>query len=424
MSTSEPLEFDETVKPRLVAALRLACEAAHVGAELYNVAGSRVLSCSEIGIAAPALWAAAGPDGPTHSTVEHARHELADRARQFHQPHLFDVAPGVTEAIVPLFAAKEYVGYLCVGPVRAIQTSAGGPKTAPDSTDMPMPDIPVADRLPRMTIRQFRSFLELLAAAVRPCLVPPRPTDEQPVPEPAVPPVGPRVTLRPRRPPAELFIRDLFVMARYGRVRDALRAYVQDRLDGAAVAEHTRSRILTDILLFAECCTTVGAPSVEVAQWTGSAAGRVTAAENTSAIERIIDEILSYVRRSGRRADRRHAMRLRRIVDYIERHVGEPLTAREVGAALGLSQRQISDCVKAQTGGNYRSLVTAVRIARARRLLERTELSVVQIARRVGYPYESYFSRVFTQHIGEPPTRFRQRVKGSGNLQKPRTVRG
>jgi AraC-like DNA-binding protein len=288
-----------------------------------------------------------------------------------------------------------------VGPVLAV-------KDSDRKTDgkIEQSAVPGADSLPRMTIRQFRAFLDLLAGAVQPCLSSVQPAV---VPEPA-PPVRPRSSRQISPHAVAQLAKDLFVMARYGRVSSAVQIYCRDRIGGRTMSEDVRSRILSDILALAECCTNVGVSSPEVAEWTNSASSLATAAETTADVERAVTEFLGRIRRSGRRASRIHAQRLRRVARYVETHVGEPLSTGDVAVALGMKSRRIADTVKTQTGMSYRSFITVARIARARNLLENTGLSVSAVARRVGYRYESHFSLVFTQHVGAPPTRYRERA--------------
>jgi len=404
--------FDATVKSRLAAALRLACDAVRVGAKVYGADGKLLLGCSRIGIDTPDLWADAESGETVHNTVAGVRDEQVARAIEWSQPHLFDVVPGISEAVVPLFAVDRYVGYIRVGPVRAVQDSA---------SETVFVDVPGADRLPRMTIRQFRAFLDLLAGACQPCMTAVQPA-ATPEPAPIEAPVRPHTTRQVSPPPTGQLAKDLFVMSRYGRVRSAVRIYCRDRLEGRTLSEDIRSRVLSDILTLAECCTAAGVPSPDVAEWTSAASSRATAAENTAEVEQAVTEFLSCIRRSGRRAGRIHAERLRRVAEYVETHVGEPLSVRNVGAALGLQPRRIADSVKAQTGMSYRAFITVARIARARKLLENTGLSVAAVARRVGYRYESHFSRVFTQHVGYPPTRYRARTSVRATRHDPQTV--
>jgi AraC-like DNA-binding protein len=396
--------FDGTTRSRLAAALRLACDAARVGAEVYDPDGNLQLDCNRIGIDTPEVWAAAETDEALYDMAAVAREQQVARAIEWNQPHLFDVVPGISEAVVPLFCSAKYVGYVRVGPVRTVKDSHR-------ETDGEVDHSPVSgvDSLPRMTIRQFLAFLDLLAAAVQPCLSAVQPPAKQEQASVELP-VRPRTSRQVLPPAAAQLAKDLFVMARYGRVSSAVRMYRRERLDGKTMSEDVRSRILSDILALAECCANVGVSSPEIAEWTNAASSRATAAETAADVEQTVAEFLSCIRRSGRRASRIHAERLRRVARYVETHVGEPLSVGNVAVALGMKSRRIADTVKTQTGMSYRSFIAVARISRARNLLENTGLSVATVARRVGYRYESHFSRVFTQHVGDPPTRYRERA--------------
>jgi len=48
----------------------------------------------------------------------------------------------------------------------------------------------------------------------------------------------------------------------------------------------------------------------------------------------------------------------------------------------------------------------------AARLLRFTELTIGEIAHRVGFDDQLYFSRAFKRHHGEPPMAYRARVRG------------
>jgi AraC-like DNA-binding protein len=48
-----------------------------------------------------------------------------------------------------------------------------------------------------------------------------------------------------------------------------------------------------------------------------------------------------------------------------------------------------------------------LRMDRAKRLLREEELTVAQVADAVGFSDPYHFSRVFRQHVGMPPSRYR-----------------
>jgi AraC-like DNA-binding protein len=53
------------------------------------------------------------------------------------------------------------------------------------------------------------------------------------------------------------------------------------------------------------------------------------------------------------------------------------------------------------------------RMELAARLLRESEQPVARISHRVGYTSEFAFSRAFSKHRGEPPSRYRKRIKNS-----------
>jgi AraC-like DNA-binding protein len=385
-------------------ALRLACDAAvGVGAELYDADDGLEIGCERLGVDVPALWIEISGDIDRRAARDTARRAAVVESREMGQPHLFDVLPGVTEAVVPLFADDRYLGHVCVGPVIAIGVAS--------------PKVPAAFAdLTHMTMRQLSALLNLVARAVEPILAA-RPKSDEPelfADIPSAPEPAGRAGRHKSRARPEQFATELFVMARFGRVREAVRAFSRERLNGEPVSEPARTRILSDILLLADCCGKAGVPSADVALWTQHATSGLQTSTTNAAVTDIVSELLGSVRRSGRASSPRCATRLRCIAAHVEHHMGDHLSAREVADALGLTPRQTVNTVRALTGVSFVSFVTALRMARARTLLSRTRLTVAEISDRLGFSYESYFSRVFTRQVGEPPTRFRRRLKSNG----------
>ena len=53
---------------------------------------------------------------------------------------------------------------------------------------------------------------------------------------------------------------------------------------------------------------------------------------------------------------------------------------------------------------------TALKIKRAKQLLRERELSVHEIAERLGFDTANYFSKVFRTHTGQTPTAYQRRA--------------
>ncbi|MFC7612733.1 helix-turn-helix transcriptional regulator [Actinokineospora soli] len=72
----------------------------------------------------------------------------------------------------------------------------------------------------------------------------------------------------------------------------------------------------------------------------------------------------------------------------------------------------LTQAVKAATGRPASQLVREARVHEAKRLLLRTELTVRQVAARVGFGDPAYFCRFFRRETGVSPGDFR---RGNGN---------
>ena len=81
---------------------------------------------------------------------------------------------------------------------------------------------------------------------------------------------------------------------------------------------------------------------------------------------------------------------------------------RGVAASLGLSYTVFRRMFQKETGHAPLAYQLEVRISRARVLLEQTDLSVSEIAQRVGFANVFYFSKMFSKRAGQTPSACRQ----------------
>ncbi|MFK4070683.1 AraC family transcriptional regulator [Streptomyces sp. NPDC029674] len=88
-------------------------------------------------------------------------------------------------------------------------------------------------------------------------------------------------------------------------------------------------------------------------------------------------------------------------------------SVRSCAAQLGVSVSYLSEVVKASTGRTPGELIRQARVHEAKRLLLRTELTVRQVAGRVGFGDPAYFCRFFRRETGASPGDFR---RGGGDI--------
>ncbi len=82
----------------------------------------------------------------------------------------------------------------------------------------------------------------------------------------------------------------------------------------------------------------------------------------------------------------------------------------QVADTLNMSPSYISMVFKEKTGQNFKDYLFTTRMNHAKRLL-RQEISVQEIAQRLGYEDAEHFSRRFREHFGVSPTIYRRDAK-------------
>lgn len=99
---------------------------------------------------------------------------------------------------------------------------------------------------------------------------------------------------------------------------------------------------------------------------------------------------------------------LAEVFDVIERRYPEPLSLREVAAAVSISPGHLTSTVRRRTGRTVQDWITERRMVQARRLLAATDLPVGDIGRQVGFTDAGYFARTFGKRHGMSPTSWRR----------------
>ncbi|WP_026316202.1 helix-turn-helix transcriptional regulator [Actinokineospora enzanensis] len=88
-------------------------------------------------------------------------------------------------------------------------------------------------------------------------------------------------------------------------------------------------------------------------------------------------------------------------------------SVRAYAERIGVTPGYLTEAVKAATGRTPSELVREARAHEAKRLLVRTDLTVRQIAGRVGFADAAYFCRFFRRETGVSPGDFRRTGSGS-----------
>lgn len=107
-----------------------------------------------------------------------------------------------------------------------------------------------------------------------------------------------------------------------------------------------------------------------------------------------------------KKAEKKNNALIEKIVDYVYNHPEEKLSLAQLATQLGYSYHYLSNCIKANFGMNFCTLVNNYRIDLAATLLRTTDLSVTQVAVKSGFSTIRSFNRAFQQIHGVTPSAF------------------
>ena len=98
---------------------------------------------------------------------------------------------------------------------------------------------------------------------------------------------------------------------------------------------------------------------------------------------------------------------------YISEHISEDLTRKQLAQNVHFSEDYVSRLFKAETGKSISTYVMEQRMELAKQYVAETNMSISDIAMRVGYSNFSYFSKSFKDYTGRTPNEYRIYVKST-----------
>lgn len=105
--------------------------------------------------------------------------------------------------------------------------------------------------------------------------------------------------------------------------------------------------------------------------------------------------------------------RLDIVLRLLDTRYDQPWTVSELAQQTGLGRSRFHQIFHAATGHSPTAYLLERRIDAAKHLLADTDLPALDIALDVGFGSLSQFYDQFAKQVGYPPTRYRQRVRGS-----------
>ena len=100
---------------------------------------------------------------------------------------------------------------------------------------------------------------------------------------------------------------------------------------------------------------------------------------------------------------------VRKAREYVMAHIGEAITTDALAKTCGLNRTYLCRVFSEETGMTVGQYVTAIKMEEAKRLMDITPKSILEIADYLGYSSQSHFQRVFKKTLGMTPGEYRER---------------
>jgi AraC-like DNA-binding protein len=124
------------------------------------------------------------------------------------------------------------------------------------------------------------------------------------------------------------------------------------------------------------------------------------------------------------RAQLKAAQRIEVSLRYMMQNLNKPMKVPALSAMVGLSESSFFALFKSATGLTPLDFFIRARMQRAGELLAKTTLQIKEVAARLGYDDQFYFSRLFRSVYGIPPREYRARKEAAHNPElKPQSAR-
>ena len=99
---------------------------------------------------------------------------------------------------------------------------------------------------------------------------------------------------------------------------------------------------------------------------------------------------------------------IEQILQFIKQNRNESISSKDICERFYCSRSYMSTLFNKHTGKTLRAYITELRIADAKALLERSDLSVTEIAYTVGFCNANYFADIFKKQVGVSPLQYKR----------------
>ncbi len=109
--------------------------------------------------------------------------------------------------------------------------------------------------------------------------------------------------------------------------------------------------------------------------------------------------------------DYKNKQKIQQAVLYIRENYDKDLNMAVVSNHISMNYSLFSYAFKQYTGTNFVNFLKDIRMEKAKELLEKTDLRIVEVSQRIGYENEKHFMKIFKVTCGVSPTEYRKNMQ-------------
>ena len=123
-------------------------------------------------------------------------------------------------------------------------------------------------------------------------------------------------------------------------------------------------------------------------------------------LKALLGELLINMELSDRNTSDANVVRA--VLEYCSEHFMENISIKSVAGNIFVSERYITKIFAEKVGCSFRNYINALRINRAKQLINETTLGITDIMYECGFRNQSTFNRVFLDEVGVSPRIYRK----------------
>lgn len=109
----------------------------------------------------------------------------------------------------------------------------------------------------------------------------------------------------------------------------------------------------------------------------------------------------------------KNQQKIKQAISYIQANYDKDLNMAVVSNHISMNYSLFSYLFKEYTGSNFVNYLKGIRMEEAKRLLEETDLRIIDISAKIGYENEKHFMKIFKASCGVSPSEYRKNVQNA-----------